>query len=56
MKTYHSYQADSKTAESKLKAVEAQKGKLEQQLAGKNLTSNRKLKSFNRNIEKVQYL
>lgn len=52
MKTYHSYQSDSKTAEAKLKAVESQKAKLEQQLTGKNLTNNRKLKSFNRQTEK----
>lgn len=53
MKTYHAYQSDSKSAEAKLKTVETQKAKLEQQLAGKNATSNRKLKSFNRQTEKV---
>ncbi|XP_071121830.1 SLIT-ROBO Rho GTPase-activating protein 3-like isoform X3 [Mytilus edulis] len=52
MKTYHAYQSDSKSAEAKLKTVETQKAKLEQQLAGKNATSNRKLKSFNRQTEK----
>jgi hypothetical protein len=53
MKTYHAYQSDSKSAEAKLNAVETQKAKLEQQLAGKNLTSNRKLKAFYRQTEKV---
>ena len=52
MKTYHAYQSDSKSAEAKLNAVETQKAKLEQQLAGKNLTSNRKLKAFYRQTEK----
>lgn len=53
MKTYHTYQTESKQAESKLKTVEDQKSKLEQQLAGKNMANNRKLKTFIRQTEKV---
>lgn len=40
-------------AESKLRAMESQKNKLEQQLAGKNIATNRKLKTFTRQTEKV---
>ena len=43
MKTYHMYQNESKQAEMKLRNVEGQKQKVEQQLSGKNTTS-RKLK------------
>ena len=53
MKTYHTYQTESMQAESKLRAMELQKNKLEQQLAGKNISSNRKLKTFTRQTEKV---
>lgn len=53
MKTYHTYQTESKQSESKLRTVESQKSKLEQQLQGKNVSSNRKLKSFMRQTEKV---
>nr|XP_011416165.2 SLIT-ROBO Rho GTPase-activating protein 1 isoform X6 [Crassostrea gigas] len=54
MKTYHTYQAESMQAESKLRAMESQKNKLEQQLAGKNIATNRKLKTFTRQTEKKQ--
>ncbi|XP_069141663.1 SLIT-ROBO Rho GTPase-activating protein 1-like isoform X3 [Argopecten irradians] len=54
MKTYHTYQSESKQAEAKLKAVETQKSKLELQLSGKNVSNNRKLKSFTRQTEKRQ--
>ncbi|XP_056000092.1 SLIT-ROBO Rho GTPase-activating protein 1-like isoform X8 [Ostrea edulis] len=54
MKTYHTYQTESKQAESKLRTVECQKNKLEQQLAGKNISSNKKLKSWIRQTEKKQ--
>lgn len=56
MKTYHTYQTESKQAESKLRTVECQKNKLEQQLAGKNISSNKKLKSWIRQTEKVRFL
>lgn len=52
MKTYHIYQNESKQAELKLKNVESQKQKVEQQLSGKNTTS-RKLKGLERQAEKV---
>ncbi|KAJ8302227.1 hypothetical protein KUTeg_021214 [Tegillarca granosa] len=54
MKTYHTYQTESKQSEAKLRTVESQKSKLEQQLQGKNVSSNRKLKSFIRQTEKRQ--
>ncbi|XP_025107166.1 SLIT-ROBO Rho GTPase-activating protein 3-like isoform X1 [Pomacea canaliculata] len=53
MKTYHIYQADAKQAELKLRSVESQKTKVEQQLSGKNSTS-RKLKGLERQAEKKQ--
>ncbi|BFZ08300.1 hypothetical protein BsWGS_11339 [Bradybaena similaris] len=53
MKTYHIYQNESKQAELKLKNVESQKQKVEQQLSGKNTTS-RKLKGLERQAEKKQ--
>jgi len=53
MKTYHTYQTESKQAEAKLQAAETQKSKLEQQLSDKNVSNNRKLKSFHRQTEKV---
>ncbi|XP_048257474.1 SLIT-ROBO Rho GTPase-activating protein 1-like isoform X4 [Haliotis rufescens] len=53
MKTYHIYQSESKQAESKLRSVESQKMKVEQQLSGKNTTS-RKLKGLERQAEKRQ--
>ena len=52
MKTYHIYQAEAKQAEAKLRNVESQKAKVEQQLSGKNTTS-RKLKGLERQAEKV---
>ena len=55
MKTYHTYQTESKQAESKLRSVELQKSKLEQQLSGKNVSNNRKMKSFTRQTEKVKW-
>lgn len=54
MKTYHIYQADAKQAELKLRSVESQKTKVEQQLSGKNSTS-RKLKGLERQAEKVVF-
>ncbi|XP_041347523.1 SLIT-ROBO Rho GTPase-activating protein 1-like isoform X3 [Gigantopelta aegis] len=54
MKTYHAYQSESKQAETKLRSVEGQKLKVEQQLSGKNLTSSRKLKRLEREAEKRQ--
>ncbi|RUS79935.1 hypothetical protein EGW08_012279, partial [Elysia chlorotica] len=51
MKTYHMYQNESKQAEMKLRSVEGQKQKVEQQLSGKNTTS-RKLKGLERQVEK----
>ena len=56
MKTYHAYQSESKQAESKLRSVESQKNKVEQQLSGKNITSSRKLKGLERQAEKVQHI
>ncbi|XP_059167757.1 SLIT-ROBO Rho GTPase-activating protein 1-like isoform X4 [Physella acuta] len=53
MKTYHLYQNESKQAELKLKNVESQKQKVEQQLSGKN-SSSRKLKGLERQVEKKQ--
>ncbi|KAK7503696.1 hypothetical protein BaRGS_00005235, partial [Batillaria attramentaria] len=53
MKTYHIYQAEAKQAEVKLRSVESQKAKVEQQLSGKNTTS-RKLKGLERQAEKKQ--
>lgn len=53
MKTYHIYQAEAKQAEVKLRGVESQKAKVEQQLSGKNTTS-RKLKGLERQAEKKQ--
>ncbi|KAH9512475.1 SLIT-ROBO Rho GTPase-activating protein 3 [Bulinus truncatus] len=53
MKTYHLYQNESKQAELKLRNVESQKLKVEQQLSGKN-TSSRKLKGLERQFEKKQ--
>ncbi|BFZ10566.1 hypothetical protein BsWGS_13608 [Bradybaena similaris] len=53
MKTYHLYQNESKQAEMKLRNVESQKQKVEQQLSGKNTTS-RKLKGLERQAEKKQ--
>ncbi|XP_013083230.2 SLIT-ROBO Rho GTPase-activating protein 1-like isoform X3 [Biomphalaria glabrata] len=53
MKTYHQYQNESKQAELKLRNVESQKVKVEQQLSGKN-TSSRKLKGLERQFEKKQ--
>ncbi|ESO99728.1 hypothetical protein LOTGIDRAFT_141691, partial [Lottia gigantea] len=53
MKTYHAYQSESKQAEQKLRNVESQKNKVEQQLTGKN-TSSRKLKGLERQAEKRQ--
>jgi hypothetical protein len=53
MKTYHIYQAEAKQAEVKLRNVEQQKAKVEQQLSGKNTTS-RKLKGLERQSEKVR--
>ncbi|KAL5014667.1 hypothetical protein ScPMuIL_008937 [Solemya velum] len=52
MKTYHTYQSESKQAESKLKAVELQKQKLEQQLSAKSQNTSKKLKSLCRQVEK----
>ena len=52
MKTYHVYQSDAKQTESKLKNVELQKAKVEQQLLGK-VSSSRKLKGLERQTEKV---
>ncbi|GFO43846.1 slit-robo rho GTPase-activating protein 1, partial [Plakobranchus ocellatus] len=51
MKTYHLYQNESKQAELKLRSVEDQKQKVEQQLSAKNTTS-RKLKGLERQAEK----
>ncbi|XP_076448200.1 SLIT-ROBO Rho GTPase-activating protein 1-like isoform X3 [Babylonia areolata] len=53
MKTYHKYQAEAKHAEGKLRSVESQKNKVEQQLSGKN-TSSRKLKGLERDADKKQ--
>ncbi|CAG5119867.1 unnamed protein product [Candidula unifasciata] len=53
MKTYHLYQNESKQAELKLRNVESQKQKVEQQLSSKNTTS-RKLKGLERQAEKKQ--
>ncbi|XP_035828526.1 SLIT-ROBO Rho GTPase-activating protein 1 [Aplysia californica] len=53
MKTYHIYQNESKQAEMKLKNVECQKHKVEQQLSGKNTTS-KKLKGLERQADKKQ--
>ncbi|XP_050413172.1 SLIT-ROBO Rho GTPase-activating protein 1 isoform X1 [Patella vulgata] len=53
MKTYHAYQSEAKQAEQKLRNVESQKNKVEQQLSGKNTTS-RKLKGLERQSDKRQ--
>ncbi|XP_076469342.1 SLIT-ROBO Rho GTPase-activating protein 1-like [Babylonia areolata] len=53
MKTYHMYQAEAKQAEVKLRSVESQKTKVEQQLSGKNTTS-RKLRGLQRQVEKKE--
>ena len=55
MKTYHIYQNESKQAELKLRNVENQRIKVEQQLSGKN-TSSRKLKGLERQSEKVCFI
>ncbi|XP_052282439.1 SLIT-ROBO Rho GTPase-activating protein 1-like isoform X2 [Dreissena polymorpha] len=54
MKTYHSYQQESKSAEEALKKVQSQKAKVEQQLSGKSLSTSRKFKKIEKQEDERQ--
>lgn len=53
MKTYHSYQAELRQAESKLRTAETQKNKLEQTLPQDKLDRSKKFKLMEKEVQKV---
>ncbi|ODM95340.1 SLIT-ROBO Rho GTPase-activating protein 1 [Orchesella cincta] len=52
MKTYHNYQTETRVAEAKLKLVEAQKSKLEQQIPKEKLDKSKKMKLVEKEVQK----
>lgn len=56
MKTYHSYQAELRQAEVKLRAAESQRNKLEQSLAADKLERSKKFKLMEKEVTKVSLL
>lgn len=53
MKTYHSYQAELRQAEAKLKSAETQRSKLEQTLSQDKLDRSKKYKLMEKEVMKV---
>ena len=53
MRTYHTYQAEFKSAEMKLKNFEAQKSKLEADIPKEKLEKRKKFKVLEKEIQKV---
>lgn len=53
MKTYHSYQAELRQAEAKLKSAETQRSKLEQSLSQDKLDRSKKYKLMEKEVMKV---
>lgn len=53
MKTYHSYQSELRQAESKLRAAETQRTKLEQSLSQDKLDRSKKYKLMEKEVMKV---
>lgn len=53
MKTYHSYQAELRQAEVKLRAAEMQRNKLEQSLSQDKLDRSKKYKLMEKEVMKV---
>lgn len=54
MKTYHSYQAELRQAESKLRSAEIQRNKLEQSLSQDKLDRSKKYKLMEKEVMKVR--
>lgn len=52
MKTYHTYQTETRVAEAKLKLVEAQRAKLETQIPKEKLEKSKKLKLVEKEVQK----